>query len=253
MTEQTIVYGMHAVSALLAKAQPPIERLLCQSERHDPRMQQLKQQAQRQGITTVALSKSALDHKFPDVAHQGVVALCHSLPQWQAQDLPGLLAQLSEAAFFVLLDGVTDPHNLGACLRSADAAGVHAVIAPKAKAAGLTPTVRKVACGAAESVPFIPVPNLSRTLDWLKQQGVWVYGLAGDAPQSIYELDASGPIAVVLGAEGSGLRQLTRKQCDGLVHIPMAGSVSSLNVSVATGVACFEVVRQRMVAVDKQG
>ena len=144
-----------------------------------------------------------------------------------------------------MLDGVTDPHNLGACLRSADGAGVHAVIVPKDNSVGLTPVVQKVACGAAESVPLVMVTNLTRTLEKLQQQGAWVVGAAGEAEQLIYDLDLKGALVLVMGAEGKGIRQLTRKQCDYLVKLPMAGEVSSLNVSVATGVCLFEVVRQR--------
>jgi 23S rRNA (guanosine2251-2'-O)-methyltransferase len=156
-----------------------------------------------------------------------------------------LLDHLDEAPFLLVLDGVTDPHNLGACLRSADAAGVHAVIAPKDNAAGLNPTVRKVACGAAESVPFIPVTNLARTLTQLQERGLWLRGAAGEAKATVYQSDLTGPLVLVMGAEGSGLRRLTRETCDELIKIPMAGSVSSLNVSVATGVCLFEAVRQR--------
>jgi len=148
-------------------------------------------------------------------------------------------------ALFLVLDGVTDPHNLGACLRSADGAGVHAVIVPKDNSVGLTPVVQKVACGAAESMPLVMVTNLTRTLEKLQQAGAWVVGAAGEADQFIYDLDLTGPLVLVMGAEGKGIRQLTRKQCDYLAKLPMAGEVSSLNVSVATGVCLFEVVRQR--------
>ncbi|NKB46439.1 MAG: 23S rRNA (guanosine(2251)-2'-O)-methyltransferase RlmB [Legionellales bacterium] len=243
--EKPIVYGMHAVLALLTQTPSPIVQLLCQQERQDRRMQQLTEHAQQQNIPIVWLAKQTLDRKFPNILHQGVVAVCEALPEWGAEDLPRLLESLDEPAFLLLLDGVTDPHNLGACLRSADAAGVHAVIAPKAKAVGLTATVRKVACGAAEQVPFIQVPNLSQTIEWIKQQGIWVYGFASEASQSFYQLDTTTAIAWVMGAEGSGLRRLTRERCDELVCIPMQGSVASLNVSVATGIACFEVRRQR--------
>ena len=153
--------------------------------------------------------------------------------------------QSEQPSLILVLDGVTDPHNLGACLRSADAAGVHAVVVPKDKSADLSPTVRKVACGAAEVVPFVRVTNLSRTLEALKERGVWLFGAAGEAEKSIYDNDLTGSMALVMGAEGAGLRRLTREHCDHLVKLPMAGSVSSLNVSVATGVCLFEAVRQR--------
>ena len=157
--------------------------------------------------------------------------------------MPGFLNSYS--AFLLILDNVTDPHNLGACLRSADAAGVHGVIAPKDKAVGLTSTVSKVACGAAETVPFYQVTNLARTLKELQERGIWLYGTAGEASESVFKTDLKGPIAIVMGAEGKGLRRLTRESCDHLINIPMTGSVSSLNVSVATGICLFEAVRQR--------
>jgi len=160
-----------------------------------------------------------------------------------------LLERLDEPPLLLVLDGVTDPHNLGACLRVADGAGAHAVIAPKDRAVGLTPTVRKVASGAAESIPFVQVTNLARTLDTLKQKGVWVVGLAGEADHSLYQSRlATQPLAVVMGAEGSGLRRLTREACDELVSLPMLGSVESLNVSVASGVSLYEIRRQRLMA-----
>ncbi len=160
-------------------------------------------------------------------------------------DLFAILGSLKEPPFLLLLDCVQDPHNLGACLRSADAAGVHAVVAPKDRAVSLTETVRKVACGAAEHVPLVTVTNLARTLKQLKEAGLWLVGTADDATQSLYDVDLTGPLALVMGAEGEGLRRLTRQCCDFLVHIPMAGSVGCLNVSVATGVCLFEAVRQR--------
>jgi len=163
-------------------------------------------------------------------------------------DEAGLLRLVDDSpgpVLLLVLDGITDPHNLGACLRSADAAGVHAVIVPKDKSADLGPTVSKVACGAAEAVPFARVTNIARTLEALKARGVWIYGTAGEAQATVYDSDFSGPVALVMGAEGAGLRRLTRELCDHLVKLPMAGSVSSLNVSVATGICLFEAVRQR--------
>lgn len=160
-------------------------------------------------------------------------------------DLFDILDNLKQPPFLLILDCIQDPHNLGACLRSADAAGVHAVVAPKDRAVSLTETVRKVACGAAEHVPFVMVTNLARTLKQLKEQGLWLVGTADDAKQSLFDVDLTGPLALVMGAEGKGLRRLTREYCDFLVHIPMAGSVECLNVSVATGVCLFEAVRQR--------
>jgi 23S rRNA (guanosine2251-2'-O)-methyltransferase len=185
-----------------------------------------------------------LDDKV-NARHQGVIALCE---EGQTHDEAFLLESMEKQgnkALFLVLDGVTDPHNLGACLRSADGAGVHAVVVPKDNSVGLTPVVQKVACGAAESVPLVMVTNLTRTLEKLQQAGAWVVGAAGEAEQFIYDIDLTGPLVLVMGAEGKGIRQLTRKQCDYLAKLPMAGEVSSLNVSVATGVCLFEIVRQR--------
>jgi 23S rRNA (guanosine2251-2'-O)-methyltransferase len=167
-------------------------------------------------------------------------------------DLFNLLESLYEPPFLLVLDGVQDPHNLGACLRSADAAGIHAIIAPKDRAVALTETVRKVACGAVEQLPFVTVTNLARTLNGLKEAGLWLVGTADNARETLYDVDLTGPLALVMGAEGKGLRRLTRECCDFLVHIPMAGSVECLNVSVATGVCLFEAVRQRRKATQKQ-
>ncbi len=189
--------------------------------------------------------------------HQGVVAETLNLPVhgdasrpnlWQEADLLRAVEEKAGPVLILVLDGVTDPHNLGACLRSADAAGVDAVVVPKDKSADLTPVSRKVACGAAEVVPFVRVTNLARTLQALKERGVWLFGTAGEAEKSIYDSDLTLSMALVMGAEGNGLRRLTREQCDYLVRLPMAGSVSSLNVSVATGICLFEAVRQRLAA-----
>jgi 23S rRNA (guanosine2251-2'-O)-methyltransferase len=191
------------------------------------------------------MQREELDHLTQHGNHQGVLAYTKQLKTFGEADLKHLLVNLTEPPFLLVLDGVQDPHNLGACFRSADAAGVHAIIAPKDKAVGITPVVSKVASGAAETVPFIQVTNLARTLEQLKELGVWIYGAAGEAEKTLYQTDLRGPIAIVLGAEGEGLRRLTRERCDLLVKIPMQGSVSSLNVSVATGVFLFEAVRQR--------
>jgi 23S rRNA (guanosine2251-2'-O)-methyltransferase len=174
-----------------------------------------------------------------------VIARCRPLEPRGGSELPDFVQQIEGPPLLLFLDGVTDPHNLGACLRSAEAAGVHAVVIPKDKSAGLGPVVRKVACGAAELVPLFKVTNLSRTMKQLQDLGVWFVGLAGEAEQSLYQTDLSGPIAIVMGAEGPGLRQQTRKHCDYLANIPMQGVVSSLNVSVATGISVFEALRQR--------
>ena len=200
--------------------------------------------AEQQGVPTSWVLRSDLD-TLADGQHQGVAALCEGADVQDENFLSDLLVSLDHPPLILVLDGVTDPHNLGACLRSCDAAGVDVVVAPKDRSVGITPVVKKVACGAAESVPLVVVTNLARTLKFLQQQGVWVVGTAGEAQQLIYEADLSGPLALVMGAEEKGLRRLTRENCDLLVKLPMAGAVSSLNVSVASGVCLFEAVRQR--------
>ncbi len=243
------IYGIHAVDALLRRNPAGIQRLLVRKGREDRRVTELLALAQNQGVSCERLPGAELDALVAG-RHQGVVALTRaSAAGDNLWDEAALLRRVDEgerAPLILVLDGVTDPHNLGACLRSADAAGVDAVVVPKDKSADLTPAVRKVACGAAESVPFVRVTNVARTLAALKSRGVWLYGAAGEASQSLYEADLSGAVALVMGAEGAGLRRLTREACDFLVHLPMAGSVSSLNVSVATGVCLFEARRQRL-------
>lgn len=244
-----IAYGLHAVAALLQRSPQQVARLLVQSGRQDGRMQKLLGQARRDGIAIDELPRAELDKRC-NGNHQGVIAELQTggdagpAASWSEEDLPGLIEAAAEPLLLVL-DGVTDPHNLGACLRSADAAGVTAVIVPKDKAAGLTPVVRKVACGAAEHVPFIQVTNLARTLQQLQAAGVWIVGTAGEATETLYDQKLTGSLALVLGAEGAGMRRLTKEHCDFLVNLPMAGSVSSLNVSVAAGICLFEAVRQR--------
>ncbi|HEY7776210.1 MAG TPA: 23S rRNA (guanosine(2251)-2'-O)-methyltransferase RlmB, partial [Kineobactrum sp.] len=210
--------------------------------------------ARNQGVTVVREPRKALDNLVSG-RHQGAVATVTEAPATGGPEAEGNLLDETDLlelvdnspgpVLLLVLDCVTDPHNLGACLRSADAAGVQAVVVPKDKAADLSPVVRKVACGAAEVVPFVRVTNIARTLAALKERGVWLYGAAGEAEQSLYDTDLTGSVALVMGAEGAGLRRLTREHCDHLVRLPMAGSVSSLNVSVATGISLFEAVRQR--------
>jgi 23S rRNA (guanosine2251-2'-O)-methyltransferase len=236
------VYGIHAVAALLERSPERIAELQVQEGRIDQRMQQLLAVAESAGVSVQRVARDVLDQL--QGRHQGIAARLASGHEYHEADIETLLAR-SAVPLILVLDGVTDPHNLGACLRSADAAGVDMVIAPRDKAASLTPVVRKVACGAAESMPFIAVTNLARTLRSLQEAGVWIVGAAGEADGTLYDQDLTGPIALVLGAEGSGMRRLTREHCDFLVSLPMAGSVSSLNVSVATGVCLFEAVRQR--------
>ena len=237
------VYGLHAVSAVL-RAEPERVLALWLAEGIRPeRVREFKQLAAIAGIGIQACSKKQMD-AWVAGNHQGIVADCRTASLGGEPELAALLPQLSKPLLLVL-DGITDPHNLGACLRTADGAGVDAVIIPRDKSVGLTPTVRKVASGAAEHMPLFAVTNLARSLDLLKQHGVWVVGTAGEAQQSLYQAELEGPIALVLGAEGKGLRRLTRERCDYLIRIPMAGSVSSLNVSVASGVCLFEARRQR--------
>jgi 23S rRNA (guanosine2251-2'-O)-methyltransferase len=239
------VYGIHAVEALLQSRPGDIGSIYCQTGREDQRMQHILDLAEKHGVRIESLPRKKLDDMI-DGRHQGVVAKA-TMPQinWGEEELFEQLSALDHPPMLLVLDGVTDPHNLGACLRSAEAAGVDAVIVPKDKSADLNATVRKVACGAAETMPFVRVTNLARTLEKLKQQGIWLYGTAGEAAQSVFEVDLKGPVALVMGAEGKGMRRLTREHCDYLVNLPMAGAVSSLNVSVATGICLFEAVRQR--------
>lgn len=244
----SLIYGLHTVQMVLQHHPERIRTLLIDAARLDARMQVLLQAAQQAGIAIHKVTKEELDKQAGEVTHQGVLA--HVAPR-QAEGenaLEDLLDGLAAPPFLLVLDGVTDPHNLGACLRTADAAGVHAVIVPKDRACGLTATVRKVASGAAEVVPFIQVTNLARTLRGLKERGIWCVGLDANTPQTLYQLDLKGPLAIVMGAEGAGLRQLTRDLMDFLALLPMAGAVSSLNVSVSTGIALYEAVRQRTIA-----
>lgn len=245
MKKQSIIFGFHAVAAVLASAPERIVKLYQQSDMDNKRLQILLEQAQQKQITIEAVDKQQLNAWVQGERHQGV--LIEVLPQL-LQDEEALFNQLWQSEkppFLLLLDEIQDPHNLGACLRSANGAGVDAVIITADRSAGLTPVARKVAAGAAETTPVITVTNLASTLRRLKKAGIWIFGLAGEAAEPIYQIDLTGPIGLVLGAEGKGLRRLTRSLCDQLVAIPMAGSVSSLNVSVATGIALFEIVRQR--------
>ncbi|MDM7321817.1 MAG: 23S rRNA (guanosine(2251)-2'-O)-methyltransferase RlmB [Gammaproteobacteria bacterium] len=240
------LFGIHAVEAALRHDPANIVRLLLAQGRRDARLQELERLAAEWDFPVIRVEVRELDRLTRNDRHQGVAAQYRAAPTHNESDLFALLEGLTEPALLLVLDGVTDPHNLGACLRVADGAGVHAVIAPRDRAVGLTPTVRKVASGAAENVPFIQVTNLVRTLEGLKQRNLWVIGLAGEADHSLYQTRlATQPLAVVMGAEGSGLRRLTREVCDELVNLPMLGSVQSLNVSVAAGVALYEIRRQR--------
>ncbi|MEZ5542766.1 MAG: 23S rRNA (guanosine(2251)-2'-O)-methyltransferase RlmB [Pseudomonadota bacterium] len=245
MSRPEHVYGMHAVAALLA-TRPTAVAALAIVGGGDTRRAALLAQAQAAGISVERVSRKALDQRLPGINHQGVLATVRGDGlALDEQALPALLAALGEPALLLVLDGVQDPHNLGACLRSADAAGVHAVILPRDRATGITPVVHKVACGAVQALPVVTVTNLARCLRTLRAAGIWLYGASDSAPQPVYAADLTGPLALVLGGEGGGLRRLTRELCDFEVAIPMAGTVSSLNVSVAAGVLLFEAVRQR--------
>ncbi|MFC6438799.1 23S rRNA (guanosine(2251)-2'-O)-methyltransferase RlmB [Bowmanella sp. JS7-9] len=245
MAQQEWLYGLHALEAVIEREPERLIELFVLKGRDDARLNNIVNQARRFGVSVQFCQRKTLDDKVSGEQHQGIVARAKPGKQYDEKDLDAIIAGAS-TPFLLVLDGVTDPHNLGACLRTADAAGVHAVIVPKDKSAGLTGTARKVACGAAETVPLVQVTNLARTLREIQQQGVWVVGTAGEAEQSLYDCKITGPIALVMGAEGSGMRRLTRETCDELVKLPMAGAVSSLNVSVATGVCLYEIVRQRL-------
>ncbi|MCL5041769.1 MAG: 23S rRNA (guanosine(2251)-2'-O)-methyltransferase RlmB [Gammaproteobacteria bacterium] len=247
MSELENVFGLHAVKALLERHPKRVKSLWLQRGRLDERMQAVASLAEQQGITVERVTVDVLDQRA-DGVHQGVLAQVLPSQLWSEDMLGHLLDKLDTPPLLLVLDGVTDPHNLGACLRTADAAGVQAVIIPKDKSVGLTPVVRKVACGAAETVPLVAVTNLARCLKNLQQRGLWIVGAAGEAEQMIYQVDFSVPSVLVMGAEGSGMRRLTREHCDYLAKLPMAGSVSSLNVSVASGICLFEAVRQRQAA-----
>lgn len=245
MSDSQLIYGWHPVGKLLERNPAAVVSLRLATG-NEQRATTLMAVAGAAGIPVEKVSRSELDRLYPDAVHQGVVAeLRSSIKTLTDKQLPGFLEALPGPAFLLVLDGVQDPHNLGACLRTADAAGVQAVIIPRDRAAGITPVVHKVACGAAQSVPVFTVTNLARTLRLLKDTGIWLYGASDQAPAEVYATDLTGPLALVLGSEGSGLRRLTAELCDYRVAIPMAGVVESLNVSVAAGVLLFEARRQR--------
>lgn len=240
------IYGIHAVNSFLATAPERLIEVYVLKGREDKRLQPLLKELHQLGISVQFLNRQTLDNKANGEVHQGIIARVQPAKELNENDLERILSNNKDPLLLVL-DGVTDPHNLGACLRTADAAGVCAVIVPKDKSAQLTSIARKVACGAAEVVPLIRVTNLARTLRDLQQNhNIWVVGTAGEATETLYQTKLIGPLALVMGAEGDGMRRLTREHCDQLISIPMAGSVSSLNVSVATGVCLFEIVRQRL-------
>jgi 23S rRNA (guanosine2251-2'-O)-methyltransferase len=236
---------LHAVNAALERAPERVLELWLVQTRDDARARDLKDRAEQVGVHVHSVSGDALAKLLGDVVHQGAAVAMRPMKAWDEHDLTQALSQLTVDPLLLILDGVTDPHNLGACLRTADAAGAHAVVIPKDRAASVDGVVRKVAAGAAEFVPVATVTNLARTLEVLKERGIWVVGTDGEAEQALYSADLKRPLALVLGAEGAGMRRLTRDRCDFLVRIPMAGHVQSLNVSVAAGIALFEALRQR--------
>lgn len=243
-----LIFGIHTVEAALTHDPANILELYLEADSHNARLKELSDRARDAGVKPHARDKAALDKMTGGARHQGAVARYRTPPPRNERELIGLVERAGASALLLVLDGVTDPHNLGACLRSAEAAGVTAVIVPRDKAAGITPTVRKASAGAADRIAFFAVTNLARTLKNLKQAGVWLVGLAGDVEKDFYSLDLTGASAIVMGSEGEGMRRLTRESCDFVARIPMRGAVESLNVSVATGVALFEALRQRKLA-----
>ena len=240
-----VLYGFHAVGVRLKTAPTSVIEIYFEATRRDSRMRQFIERAKEANVRLIEADGLRLSKLCGNHGHQGVVARVEPLAQ--VTSLDDLLDSLpsEQPPLLLVLDGITDPHNLGACLRVADGAGAHAVIAPKDHAVGVNATVAKVASGAAETMPYFMVTNLARTLNELKERNIWVIGTSDDAPKTLYQVDLKGPTALVLGAEGAGMRQLTRKTCDELVSLPMRGAVESLNVSVASGVCLYEALRQR--------
>lgn len=244
MSTAQLLIGFHAVTARLRHAPASVRELYYDASRRDRRLLTLVDQAKAAGVKAHGVAAERLDGLARGGRHQGVLAQADALDL--AQNIDDILDDLTTAPpLLLLLDGVTDPHNLGACLRTADGAGAHAVMAPRDRAVGLNTTVQRVACGAADTVPYLTVTNLARTMRNLRERDIWLVGTDDQASDTLYDVDATRPIAWVLGAEGEGMRRLTRETCDQLVRIPMAGSVESLNVSVATAVCLYETVRQR--------
>jgi len=246
MSKPDWLYGIHSVTAVLKRHPERVLEVKVQEGREEGRLNEVLGMIRQLGIACQQVNKKSMDHQFPDANHQGLAARCRLVAPLDEHGLFDLLDKLQAPPFLLILDSVTDPHNLGAVLRSADAAGVHAVVTTKDKSVGLTPVVRRVAVGAAEVVPFVQVTNLARLIKQLQDRQIWVVGTELDeTAKSLYEADLKGPLALIMGAEGPGLRRLTRENCDQLVYIPMQGDVQSLNVSVAAGVCLFEALRQR--------
>jgi 23S rRNA (guanosine2251-2'-O)-methyltransferase len=240
------IYGLHSVHSFIKSKPGDLSMIYVGERKTIPILDEILAMAKEFDINVHSVANMELDCFVHNENHQGIVAKLRVINSgvYEEKDLEPLLDSLKEPPFLLLLDCVHDPHNLGACLRTADAAGVHIVLTPKDRACGLTPAVRKVACGAAETTPFIQVTNLARTMSMLKERGIWLYGAVQDAQDSIFSAKLKGPLGIVLGSEGEGLRHLTRESCDFLISVPMLGAVSSLNVSVATGICLFEALRQ---------
>ena len=247
---KTLITGIHSVESALNNDSDNITQVWIAENKKNQRVRELINHAQKRGLIAHRVDMAMLDKLAKTRQHQGVVAEYNAPANYTENDLLDLLDKIEGTPLLLVLDGVTDPHNLGACLRTAEGAGVHAVIAPKDNAVGLTPAAHKVASGAAETVPFVQVTNLVRTMEKIKKLGIWFIGTSDKARGDVYQQNFKTPTAIVMGAEGKGLRRLTEEHCDELISIPMAGQVSSLNVSVATGVCLYEVVRQRQDSIN---
>lgn len=245
MSNKYFIYGIHAVEVILKNHPERVLRVYAQQGIQNKSITAFVKLAKEADIAIESITRAQLDRMTEGGNHQGIAVMCALAAGLSEKELSGFLQQLTTPPFILILDGVQDPHNLGACFRSAEAAGVQLIIAPKDNAVGMTPVVSKVASGAAEIVPYMQVTNLVRVLEELKNLGIWIYGAAAETDNTIYQTDLTGPLAIVLGAEGKGLRRLTKDHCDGLMKIPMQGSVASLNVSVAAGICLFEALRQR--------
>jgi 23S rRNA (guanosine2251-2'-O)-methyltransferase len=240
-----LLVGIHSVEAALERAAGQIRAIYVAGESRNARVHELERKARELGVRVMTASRAALERRSDGGRHQDIIAEFAPANSWGEKDLDGLLAAIGGAPLVLVLDGVQDPHNLGACLRTADAAGVDLVVLSRDRSAGLTPAVRRAASGAAETLPLLFATNLARVLKKLKERGIWLAGTTDNAEQSLYEADLTGPLALVMGSEGKGMRRLTAELCDYRVRIPMQGQVSSLNVSVATAVCLFEIARQR--------
>ena len=242
----SLLIGVHSVGSALAKAPQQLKLITVAQECRNPRVRELVERAGKEGIQVVTESRAVLDRRSEDQRHQDIIAEFEAANIGTEKDLDRILESIDGTPLVLVLDGVQDPHNLGACLRTAEAVGVNLVILPKDRSAGLTPVARRSASGAAEVLPILIITNLARVLRRLKESGIWLAGTTDSAGQGLYETDLSGPIGLVMGSEGKGMRRLTAELCDYHLQIPMQGSVSSLNVSVATAVCLYEIVRQRM-------